>query len=230
MSAAVSRGPFVLNRLIPFGTKTSLIWNLVHPGANDSTDTALLHRMALGDRDAFADFYDRHSPVLYGLALRMMGDQKEAEDVLQDAMLQLWERDGRFNEELGRPLSWAFTLVRNRAIDRLRSLQRHARIFEPPSESEEAAGDHVEGSAAESAMFSDESRLVRHALGILPVDQRQAIEMAFFGGLTQTEIAETLRQPLGTIKARIRRGMLRLRDVLEQSEHAAITAGAIKES
>jgi RNA polymerase sigma-70 factor (ECF subfamily) len=177
-------------------------------------EAQLVRRVAQGDRDAFAALYDLYSKPLYSLTLRILNDPKEAEDVLQDVFLQLWEKAGAFDEAVGKPFSWVVTMTRHKAIDRIRSRQRHARVFEEASESMTDAA--VEATApAVAGLGADEAAQVRTALNALPREQRQPIEMAFFGGLTHTEIAQTLREPLGTIKARIRRGMLQLRDGLE---------------
>lgn len=177
-------------------------------------EAQLVRRIAQGDRDAFAALYDLYSKPLYSLSLRILSDPKEAEDVLQEVFLQLWEKAAAFDEAAGKPFSWVMTMTRNKAIDRIRGRQRRARLFEETTE----VIENTSSVSAESAGFGlgqDEAALVRVALEALPREQRRAIEMAFFGGLTHLEIAEALREPLGTIKARIRRGMLQLRDCLE---------------
>jgi RNA polymerase sigma-70 factor (ECF subfamily) len=163
--------------------------------------------------DAFAQFYDRCSAVLYSLAMKILRDTHEAEEVLQETMMQIWERAAAYDMAMGKPLSWALTITRNKAIDRIRSSQRKARLLgEVVLEWEESD----QAAAAESrALQSEASVLVRRALADLPVEQRQTIELAYFGGLTQSEIATKLSQPLGTVKARMRRGMITLRDALE---------------
>jgi RNA polymerase sigma-70 factor (ECF subfamily) len=177
-------------------------------------EAQLVRRIAQGDRDAFAALYDLYSKPLYSLTLRILNDPKEAEDVLQDVFLQLWEKAASFDEVAGRPFSWVVTMTRNKAIDRIRSRQRRSRLFEEASDSmEKASVEMVEPTVA--GLGPDEAAQIRTALNGLPKEQRQPIEMAFFGGLTHTEIAEALHEPLGTVKARIRRGMLQLRDYLE---------------
>ena len=177
-------------------------------------DNALLGRIGGGDRAAFSEFYDRYSTLLFSIAVKILGDQKEAEDVLQEVFVQIWEKAGTFDPRLGRPAGWAATLVRNRAIDRIRASQRRSRLLDQATaELAPVAGESP--GANESVFGREKSGLVRTAVAGLPDEQRQAIELAFFGGLTQNEISDRLREPLGTIKARIRRGMLRLRDQLE---------------
>lgn len=181
--------------------------------AADPGDEALMARIARGDTDAFAAFYDRHEPLLYGLALRILRHDRDAEDVLQEAAVQLWERAGEYRADLGKPISWAVTLLRNKAIDRLRAGRRRAELADrvlAEAEVEDSIGFQGPGEGG-----ADRSAAVRRTLVTLPRDQRLAIELAFFAGLTQTEIADRLAAPLGTVKARIRRGMLSMRDALE---------------
>jgi RNA polymerase sigma-70 factor, ECF subfamily len=146
--------------------------------------------------------------------VKILHDQKEAEDVLQDVFLQIWEKAGAFDSRLGKPLGWSITFVRNKAIDRIRASQRRSRLVETASA--QAAPSQLEPpSANESLCGREQAEMIRSAVTTLPEEQRQAIELAFFTGLTQDEISQRLREPLGTIKARIRRGMLKLREKLE---------------
>jgi RNA polymerase sigma-70 factor (ECF subfamily) len=177
-------------------------------------EAQLVRQVAQGDRDAFAALYDLYAKPLYSLILRILSDPKEAEDVLQEVFLQLWEKAGAFDEAAGKPFSWVVTMTRNKAIDRIRSRQRRSRLFEEASGSIEATASET-AAPAPIGVEQDEAAQIRTALNALPKEQRQAIEMAFFRGLTHSEIAEALREPLGTVKARIRRGMLQLRDYLE---------------
>ncbi|MCC6232728.1 MAG: sigma-70 family RNA polymerase sigma factor [Verrucomicrobiales bacterium] len=180
----------------------------------EETDEALFARVANGDSAAFAMFYDRHDRLLYSLALRIVQNDAEAQDVVQEAAVLIWERAPHYDARLGRPISWAITLVRNKAIDRLRSARRRAAMLERrEDETVEAGIGHGEPLAEAAA--GDTMKLVRRSLESLPREQRQAIELAFLSGFSQSEIAERLREPLGTIKARIRRGMIAMRDALE---------------
>ena len=183
---------------------------------NRERDIELLRRISQGDRPAFAQFYDLYSSLLFSIAIRILNDPKEAEDVLQEVFMQIWEKAGMFDPRLGKPSSWAITLVRNKAIDRIRASQRRSRLAE-----QAAAAGTFDGNDApranESVQGREKAALVRSAIAGLPAEQRSALEMAFFSGLTQNEISDNLREPLGTIKARIRRGMLKLRDKLEGS-------------
>jgi RNA polymerase sigma-70 factor (ECF subfamily) len=177
----------------------------------------LLRRIAEGDSSALGEFYDLHGRTLFSLACRILNDFKEAEDVLQDVFLQLWDKAAAFDAAQGRPLAWALALTRNKAIDRLRSAQRRRARLVP--ETDLGGVDELPAaapSAPDVVRAAEQGELVRTALACLPGEQRRAIELAFFDGLSQTEVAETLNKPLGTIKAWIRRGMLRLRSELGQ--------------
>jgi RNA polymerase sigma-70 factor (ECF subfamily) len=183
---------------------------------NRERDIEMLRRISQGDRSAFAQFYDLYSSLLFSIAIKILNDPKEAEDVLQEVFMQIWEKAGMFDPKLGKPSSWAITLVRNKAIDRIRASQRRSRLAEAAA----ASGTFDGGDspvANESIHGREKAALLRSAVAGLPAEQRHAIEMAFFSGLTQNEISDKLREPLGTIKARIRRGMLKLRDKLEGS-------------
>lgn len=183
--------------------------------AEIETEIALLQSVGRADRDAFAQLYDRFSGVLFATAFRILNNAEAAEDVLQDVFLQIWEKAPLYDPTRGKPLTWAVTLTRNKSIDRLRSLQRRHRLQEEV-EREAEAGEHFDDRSSLDAVDSvEKGQLVRDAILHLSPEQRKAIELAFFSGMTQTEIADHLEEPLGTIKARIRRGMMKLRDVIE---------------
>lgn len=173
----------------------------------------MLERIAAQDRAALADFYDLHAGLLFSIAMRILEDAGEAEEVIQDAFLQIWQKAATFDTALGSAVSWAVSIARNRAIDRLRSRQRRFRLTETLQEEASRATPHEMTNWY--GLDNDSASFVRKAVNSLPLEQRQAIEMAFFGGLTHQEIAESLREPLGTVKARIRRGMMKLRDSLQ---------------
>jgi RNA polymerase sigma-70 factor (ECF subfamily) len=178
-------------------------------------DARLLLRMAQQDKAAFAELYDRFSRPLYATALRVVSDATEAQDIVHDAFVTLWEKADSFDPNRGSAFAWAVTLVRNRALDRVRSRRRRSELLAESALSDlgydETAGG---GSADENAALGDEAVAVRAAVATLPLEQKRALELAFFSGFTQQQIAEQLREPLGTIKARIRRGLLKLRDSL----------------
>ena len=180
----------------------------------ESTEAELLARVARGDIDAFGALYDLHAGVLFSLALRILRNRATAEEVLQDVFCQIWEKGSAYDPKLGKPLAWAITLTRNKAVDRLRSANRQAQLFDVGTQAEDATENFLP-EARNSVLSREAAGRARAALARLPQDQRQAIEMAFFGGLTPTEMAAALNQPLATVKARIRRGMLQLRESLE---------------
>lgn len=176
-------------------------------------DQDLLGRIARGDAQALASFYDRHIGVLFSVAARILGDASAAEDVLQEVFLLLWEKARSYDPRLGRPLSWVMTFTRNKCVDRLRAQQRQQKLLKEVMES----GPQIsaEPQRAVNQIYQYElTQAVAMALQGLPKEQRLAIEMAFFRGMTQSEIAAALEAPLGTVKARIRRGMLHLRTKL----------------
>jgi RNA polymerase sigma-70 factor (ECF subfamily) len=174
----------------------------------------LLQRIGAGDPDSFEDLYDRFSGVLFSAAVQILNDQREAEDVLQDVFVQIWDKAKLYKPSRGKPLTWAMTLTRNKAIDRLRSFQRRFRLQDQVERESKAISPPVSRDSVDEVDALEKSRIIRSAVLKLSNEQRQAIELAFFSGLTQNEIAEELNQPLGTVKARIRRGMLKLKDLI----------------
>ena len=178
-------------------------------------DASLLRRVAQGDKTAFAELYDRFSGPLYATALRVIRDATEAQDIVHDTFVTLWEKASSFEAGRGTAFAWALTLVRNRAIDRVRMRRRRAELLTASAPADLGYDEDQSGTAAaDQAILGDEATAVRAAIASLPPDQKRALELAFFSGLTQQEIAEKLSEPLGTVKARIRRGLLKLRDLL----------------
>ncbi len=173
-------------------------------------DITLLDRINARDAAAIGELYDRHSRLLYGLILRIVKERGEAEEVLQEAFLLVWTRAHTYDASLGSPAAWLVRIARNRAIDRLRANNVRARTVEavsPPP-----CIDSPETHAA----VSERRRVVTRALEALPAAQRELIEQAYFLGLTQSELAERFHLPLGTVKTRIRSGLLVLREQLQQ--------------
>jgi RNA polymerase sigma-70 factor (ECF subfamily) len=182
--------------------------------SGDGNDAELIRRIRAGDRAAFLEFYDRASPLLLAVAARILNERREAEDVLQDVFAQIWHKSQGFDPELGSLTSWAVALTRNKSVDRIRASTRRRRLIEEIAVTAETVEQVPAAAASEQLHGEERAGHIRAALADLSPDQRQVIELAFFAGLSQSEIAERLAQPLGTIKARIRRGMLRLRDRL----------------
>ena len=177
-------------------------------------EVALLQQIGQGDRQSFETLYDRFSRVLFSTAYRVLNNQQAAEDVLQDVFVQIWEKAPLFDPTRGKPMTWAITLTRNKAIDRLRSTVRRGRLQDEIQRESQTSEQFDDRSSFDALASEDTGKIVREAIQKLSKDQRQAIELAYFSSLTQTEIAGRLNEPLGTIKARIRRGMTRLRDLL----------------
>lgn len=174
----------------------------------------LLDAMARGDKSALALLYDSLGRPLYSLALRIVNDSGEAQDIVQDVFLQIWQKSGTYDTSRGSVFGWAATLTRNRAIDRVRMRKRRSELLaESAADLQPAPMSDNEESGA-SLWIKEKARAVRDALRQLAPDQQKAIELAFFSGLTQLQIAAKLNEPLGTVKARIRRGLLKLRETL----------------
>ena len=186
---------------------------MLEPQAAEDSQAELLRRVAAQDLQALSDFYDQTAGPFFSVALRILGDAGEAEEVIQDAFVQIWQKAASFDPMLGSAFHWALSIARHRAIDRVRGRQRRARLLDD-LQTEAAADPAPDVSTEAGRLGADELAAVRTALQSLPGEQRQAIELAFFGGQTHQEIAEALHEPLGTVKARIRRGMLKLRESL----------------
>ena len=185
-----------------------------HSATNANDDEQLLAQVAQGDRAAFATLYDRFSTPLYSLAIKMLANETEAQDVLHDVFISIWHKAEGFRANRGSAFSWAVALLRNRVIDRIRARRRRGELLEANAPDLEPSGS-VTTSSAENCETSERAREVRSAMGQISDDQRQVLRLAFFEGLTQAEIAEKLKEPLGTIKARAQRGMAKLRALLK---------------
>jgi RNA polymerase sigma-70 factor (ECF subfamily) len=191
---------------------------MVEETAQQIADREMILRISRGDQTAFSALYDRLSGPLYSLALKMLGDASDAQDALQEVFVQIWSRARTYDREKSSVFSWAVLLTRSRAIDRLRARDRRLRVVGGSTADEAERAEATYASTLETASDTvnrnDEAARVRSLLNNLPSEQREAIELAFFGHLTHHEIAAQLGQPLGTVKARIRRGLLKLREQL----------------
>lgn len=179
------------------------------------TDEALLALIAVSDRNALAALYERYGRRVFALAARMLGDPQSSEEVTQDVFLSVWRRVSSYKAGRGRFTTWLFSIAHNRTIDELRRRRRERYRENPTLE------DHVDlpsdsAPPPEEVVARSEGAMVREALGTLPLEQRAVIEMSYFGGLTQVEIAQRTGQPLGTVKTRMRLALKKLRIALSE--------------
>ncbi len=177
-------------------------------------DEDLMQYVRKADPDAFGVLYDRHSGVAFSLAYRIVGSRAAAEDVVQEAFLSIWRSGARYDRARGSVRTWVLGIVHNRAIDGL----RRATVHDKRRASDEGLAERLESGVRTDveAARREESASVREALGALPPEQTQVIELAYFGGFTHTEIAEMLDTPVGTVKGRMRLGLGKLRHRLDQ--------------
>ena len=179
------------------------------------SDEALVALVARGDEAALGELYDRVSRVAYGLALRVLRDERHAEDAVQEAFLQVWRSAATFRAERAKASTWILTLVHRRAVDLVR---REERRHADPLTDETSVGAGPE-LTDEAAWLRFERERVQAALKQLPDTQREALELAYYGGFSQSELAERLGVPIGTIKSRMFAGLARLRELLDDSTH-----------
>ncbi len=178
-------------------------------------DEELMQRLFYRDLAAFRTLYDRYASLVYSTSLRVLRDAHMAEDMVQEVFLRVWRKPESYLPQRGRFVTWLTSVTRNRAVDAVRSRNRRYRFETSSPEEQERDVPDVEGEdPALTAELADQRRLVLAALKDLPAEQRQVIELAYFGGLTQQEIADLTGQPLGTVKTRIRLGMQKLRAAL----------------
>ncbi len=181
-------------------------------------DDELMDRLAGRDLAAFEALYDRYGDLVYSVSLRVVGDTYVAEDVTQDVFVRVWRRPEQFDVQRGKFVTWLLSVARNRSIDHRRSQARRMRHEALPSADDEEdvlPSEDSRDDPAAATVLSDECAAVRAALDVLPAEQKLAIQLAYFGGLTQQEIANKLGQPLGTVKTRIRLGMQKMRGALQ---------------
>jgi RNA polymerase sigma-70 factor (ECF subfamily) len=174
-------------------------------------DLALLERMRGGDESALATFYDRWSNRVYSLALRLLREARDAEDIVEETFWQAWRNAARFDATRGGVGTWLLTICRSRALDRIRARRRKQ---DDAALDDDAQYESSQPDPSATMVANETGRIVRAALAELPDEQRQAVELAYFRGLSQSEIAEKTGQPLGTVKTRVRLAMAKLREKL----------------
>jgi len=188
--------------------------------ARTPTDAAvvLLARIAQGDREAFGRFYDAFAGLALGLIRRILRDPAASEEVLQEVFWQIWQEAGRYDSRRGSPEAWVVMRSKTRAIDKLRAMRRREKTFVAPLD--ESVTRSTEAPGENPGVAAENRGLVRSALDELPEAQRRVVELAFFEGLTQSEIASRLGEPLGTVKTRARLGLERLKGLIKREEPA----------
>jgi RNA polymerase sigma-70 factor, ECF subfamily len=198
----------------------------IHPPGVKSPDSALVALAASGDERALGDLYDRYGGMAYSLACAIVGEHADAEEVVADAFAQIWRSASGFDSARGSVAAWVATITRTRALDLVRSRKRRARVLEEAAvvtdEGETLVLAPTLEAADRGAERSETSAIVRRSLDDLPAAQRRVIELAYFGGFSQSEIAAQLSEPLGTVKTRMRTAMEKLRQALRP----VIEAGA----
>jgi RNA polymerase sigma-70 factor (ECF subfamily) len=177
--------------------------------ANDSVQ--LIREIARGNRRAFGNFYDRYASLVFTFAMRILRDRAAAEDLAQEVFLQIWREAGNYTAERGAPEAWIITITRSRGIDKLRSIRRRDKSFVPM---ERPSGKAYDVEVESGAGASEARIMVNSALAQLPEGQRKIMELAYFDGLSQSEIAARMNEPLGTVKTRIRAALQRLREIV----------------
>jgi RNA polymerase sigma-70 factor (ECF subfamily) len=184
---------------------------------NAPSDLDLMRGIQAEDPDALSQLYDRYNGILKALILRVIHNEAEADDLLQEIFMEIWKQSKNFSPEKGKPLGWMVTLARRRAIDGLRKKQAYARAEERlQAETEQQSDAWVHNATAEEITFSDTRTLVRKVINRIPAAQQQAIELAFFRGMSQREIAAKTNTPLGTVKTRLELGLKKIYDGLKE--------------
>ena len=193
------------------GAKRDACTGKIRVPADSTTAVHLIQRVANQDREAFSQFYERYSTPVFTLAMRMLKTRSEAEDLLQEVFVQVWRQARGYSAERGSPEAWIINIARSRAIDKIRSIRRMGRslvLADPPGRTQ--SGEAIESWTAESKA----PMTMNSALANLPETQRKVLELAYLDGMTQTEIAERLAEPLVTVKARMHAGIQRLRETV----------------
>lgn len=181
-----------------------------------AADTEMLQAIGRRDVAAFQSFYRKFNGLLYATIYRVLNDHQDTEDIMQEVLVQIWQKAHLYQPSKGKPLTWVTTMARNRAIDRVRAKQRRSRLNDEFEQETKPLQPEFDEDTSDLVTTNESDKVVQSAVLELTPDQREAIQLAYFGGLTQSEIAEKLREPLGTVKARIRRGVQRLEQVVKR--------------
>lgn len=184
--------------------------------ASIQEDMLLLNRIAQKDSASFQTFYRKYSGLIFTTISNVLNDHQDAEDVMQEVLVQIWNKAHLYEPRKGKPLTWVTTMARNRAIDRIRAKQRRSRLNDDFEQENRVAQFEFEESSADLFEAKERKRVLHQAVSRLTPDQQEAIVLTYFSGLTQAEVAEKLNEPLGTVKARIRRGVSRLETLVKQ--------------
>jgi RNA polymerase sigma-70 factor (ECF subfamily) len=179
-------------------------------------DMLLIKRIAQKDAVSFQIFYRKYGGLLFTTISHVLNDHHDAEDIMQEVLVQLWQKAHLYEPRKGKPLTWLTTMARNRAIDRIRSKQRRSRLNDDFESENKVVQPEFGESGHDLLEDKERNNVLHHAVSRLSPDQKQAIELTYFNGLTQAEVAEKLNEPLGTIKARIRRGVNRLEGMVKK--------------
>lgn len=182
---------------------------------DQSQERLLLRRIANGDRVSFQELHQRFAGLIFATAHHVLRDHQDTEDVTQEVFLNIWKKAALYHEGKGEPLTWVSSLARNRAIDRLRAKERRAKLRDAVQADPASVAPAEIRDASELASLRERGQIVRSAVMQLNAEQRQVIEMAYFAGLSQSQIAQKIDAPLGTVKARMRRGLGKLRGLVE---------------
>jgi RNA polymerase sigma-70 factor (ECF subfamily) len=182
---------------------------------DQSQERALLRRIANGDRVGFEELHARFAGLVYATVYQVLRDHQDSEDVSQEVFLSIWKKAKLYHESKGEPMTWVASLARNRAIDRIRAKERRSRLRDAVQAEPESVAPSAIPDAGHVTSTRERGGIVRSAVMQLTPEQRQVIEMAYFAGLSQSQIAEQIDAPLGTVKARMRRGLGKLRGLVE---------------
>jgi RNA polymerase sigma-70 factor (ECF subfamily) len=195
----------------------SVLITAPEPEAGAPTDVELMRGLQLEEPEALSQLYDRYNGILKALILRVIHNEAEAEDLLQEVFMEIWNQAKNFSSRKGKPLGWMVTLARRRAIDGLRKKQAYARVEERlQTETEQRAGAHPDNATEDKICSGDTRLLIAKVLNSLPDAQQKVVELAFFQGMSQREIAANTNTPLGTVKTRLELGLKKIYDGLKE--------------